>query len=385
MVTAPQEPTIVSALPTSSNILSVVAGAAGDTPTSTLLVTTADRRLHILDATSTDLKNSLVGLQDAPILSCTLYRSDVLLSTSMSGQLIASSLDGQVLERRKDHSKYVVKVAAYHHDSDPLVATAGWDGKILIYRPNPNERTQLGEPAASITLQSKPEAMIFLRHPETTQPILVVSRTDSSFLHYYTTEPEPRLLGKQNLAPHSNAWVAFTPSAIALCPTDSSLLAVATSTVPHMKLLIVRLLVPPFDQNAASQAPAVPIRTSLLDDGPATETQASQARAALVIADREHAAIQIQCSTMAVQTAYSTPAVAWRPDGTGVWVNGDDGAVRGIEASSGKIVATLQGHEPGSKVRCLWAGKVHGPDGHEEVLVSGGFDQKLIVWKAWKS
>ena len=81
---------------------------------------------------------------------------------------------------------------------------------------------------------------------------------------------------------------------------------------------------------------------------------------------------------MAPQTPYSTPAVAWRPDGSGVWVNGDDGAVRGIEASTGKVACTLRGHEDGSKVRCLWAGRVDGV----EWMVSGGFDQRLIVWAA---
>ena len=96
-----------------------------------------------------------------------------------------------------------------------------------------------------------------------------------------------------------------------------------------------------------------------------------------MLADKEEAAILIHCTTLSPQSAYSTPAVAWRPDGSGVWVNGDDGVVRGIEAASGKIVATLKGHEPGSKVRCLWAGMV----GDEEWLVSGGFDQKLLVWK----
>ncbi|KAK5126556.1 hypothetical protein LTR85_009490 [Meristemomyces frigidus] len=311
-----------------------------------------------------------------------VFRERHLLTASMSGQLLVSNIEGSTIDKRRDHSKYIVKVAVHDEDERPLVATAGWDSKINIYSPVVDGEFSLGDPTATISLQTKPEAMVFLQHPETAQPILIISRTDSSFLYYYTTEKEPRLLGRQNLAPHSNAWVAFTPSALALCPTDPSLLAVGTSTVPHMKLLLVRLLVPPFDQEAPlTQAPTLQLRTSLLDDGPATETQASQARAALAIAERESAAIQIHCTTMAPQTAYSTPAVAWRPDGSGVWVNGDDGAIRGVEVSSGKVVSTLQGHEAGSKVRCLWAGDVEGQDGREELLVSGGFDQKLIVWK----
>ena len=151
-----------------------------------------------------------------------------------------------------------------------------------------------------------------------------------------------------------------------------------------MKLLIVRLLIPPYNPVAP---PVLATRTSLLDEIPdGAETIASRTRAELAIADREAAAILIHATTMAPQTAYSTPAVAWRPDGSGVWVNGDDGTVRGVEVSTGKVVATLKGgHDEGTKVRCLWAGRVDANEGEEEWLVSGGFDQRLVVWKATKS
>lgn len=300
----------------------------------------------------------------------------------MSGQLHVSDSRGHVLEVRRDHSKFVIKVAVLDDDlGESLVATAGWDSKILIYEPDISpDSVKLGEPRITIPLTTKPEAIAFLRHPHNGKTVLLVSRTDSSFIFYYSVEDEPRLLGKQNLAPHSNAWVAFTPSAFELCPTDQTLLAVGTSSVPHMKMLIVRLLFPPWSA-AAAAAPLHSVRASLLDDGPATETQASQARAALVIADREDAAIQIHCTTMAPQSAFSTPAVAWRPDGSGVWVNGDDGAVRGIEVTTGKVVSTLKAHEAGSKVRCLWAGNIRSGEEEKEILVSGGFDQKLIVWE----
>lgn len=66
-----------------------------------------------------------------------------------------------------------------------------------------------------------------------------------------------------------------------------------------------------------------------------------------------------------------------------MWVNSDDGVIRGVDARSGKVVAQLKGHAPGSRIRCLWAGKVRDAangDGYAEGLVSGGFDQKLLVW-----
>lgn len=295
----------------------------------------------------------------------------------MSGQIVIADLKGNIIDKRRDHAKYVVNIKTMDSPDQTLLATAAWDNKINVYSLPKSGLPALDEPIATINLPSKPESIVFLTHPESQQPILLVTRTDSTHLFYYTTDAQPRLLGRQNLAPHSNAWVAFTPSALALCPTDPSLLACATSAVPSMKLLIFRMLIPPWHEQSAAEPPAA-IRTSLLDDNPeATETQASQARSALALADKEEAAIQIHCTTLAPQTAYSTPAVAWRPDGSGVWVNGDDGAIRGIEAASGKIIVNLNGHEPGSKVRCLWAGTV----GEEEWLVSGGFDQKLIVWK----
>jgi hypothetical protein len=228
----------------------------------------------------------------------------------MSGQVHLSDLKGTVLQTRKDHNKYVVRVAVLADSSSPVIATAGWDSKVFIYQPKSASSSDLvlGDPAATIELPTKPESMVFVRHPDMNNPVLLVTRTDSTFIYYYTvTEDTPRLLGKQNLAPHSNAWVAFTPSSMDLCPTDPTLLAIGTSTVPHMKLLIVRLLFPPWDasalaSSAATSIPTQTLRRSLLDDTPVTETQASQARAALLVADREDAAITIQTSTLAPQT-----------------------------------------------------------------------------------
>lgn len=312
----------------------------------------------------------------------------------MSGKItLFDSGTGEVLEERRDHQKYVVKVVSYEDETGAWIATAAWDSKVLLYRMNFNEDDsaivhRLGAPVATLSLPTNPEAVAFIEHPELTAPVLLVSRRDSTFIYYYSIaeatsssvnskEDKLILLGKQNLAPHSNAWVAFTPSALAVSPADPSMLAVATSAVPHMKLIIVKMLLPP---PMASGAVVTDGAAPSLD--PAYATQASQARAALALQDREAAAILIHCTTLAPQTNYSTPYLSWRPDASGIWVNGDDGVIRGIEVSTGKIVAALKdGHEPGSKIRCIWSGWVD-DDRKEEWVVSGGFDKRLVVWRA---
>lgn len=386
---APSKPTVLSSLPSRSNILSAAVleltlGPAAE-PQSFAVITTADRKLHLLDPTSPSytVAHTYSSFQDSPILDVLALDQQHLLVASMSGKLVLyDTVRDEVVVERRDHSKYVVKLASHPEGNTLWVASAGWDAKVFLYKLSRND-VRLGEPAAVLTLTSIPETLMFVASPDDGKTVLLVARRDSTFLHFYAMpslvaeSPTLTLLGKQNLAPHSNAWISFTPSDVQICPTDASIIAVATSTTPHMKLLIVKLLVPT-EQSSLLDATNVP--------GPdGTVTQASQARAELLIQDREEAAILVNVSTLAPQTQYSTPRLVWRPDGSGVYVSSDDGVVRGIEATTGKLMATLQGHDPGSKLRCLWAGRTnanHGSNSDSEVLISGGFDQKLIVWHA---
>jgi hypothetical protein len=336
-----------------------------------LILTTADKRLSILSAESdAPLINSLSTLHDSPILSTTILQDRYLLSSSMSGQVQLTLLSTmELLSTRQDHSKYVVKVTSFEHEDHVWVATAGWDQKVLLYDLDLScpSASSFSSPIATLTLPTNPEDIMFL-DPTATRPLtLLLTRRDNAHLHYYSL-PSLTLLGSQNLAPHSNAWISFSPSSIALSPNDRSLLAVGTSSLPYMKLLFVRLLFPHPPSPTDPQPPAAP------------ETQSSQARLALEIANRESEAIQKHVSTGAPQTPYSTPQVCWRPCGTGVWVNGDDGVIRGVEFRTGEVVAVLRGgHEAGSKIRSICVGYLRGG---RECVLSGGFDRKALIWSS---
>ncbi|CRG92469.1 hypothetical protein PISL3812_09530 [Talaromyces islandicus] len=388
---APSQPTVVDT-PSSTNLLHVSVQPwqrSDKESTSYVVATGADKRLSLfnLDADRT-VAVSMMQLSDSPILShASVCEGRYQFLTGMSGKLLLVQND-EVIDYRKDHSKYTVQVTAYEdQDGHIWIATAGWDAQVLLYRMKIEPSPVIGEPVGAIKLATNPESILITRNPDTQELTLLVSRRDSTHIYFYNLEVlrganstttnnnttvQCEEIGKQNLAPHSNAWVAFSPSCLALSPHDPGLLAVALSTMPHMKVIIVRLLFPSQQTSTEEQNES------------ASVSQAAQAMAALALQNREDAAIVIQANTFAPQTPYSTPQVVWRPDGSGVWVNGDDGVIRGVEAKTGKVVTMLKnGHEVGSKVRSIWAGWVWSEEDSrkEEWVVSGGFDKRLIVWR----
>jgi len=222
-------PTRVDSLPSASNLLHVsVEQLEGERPQTAphhqlLCATTADRRLHLfVPDQAISLVKSINHLQDSPILSCISYghtKKLITITSGMSGQTVLyDHEEDRALDERRDHKKYVVRIASTTEGSTTWIATAGWDSKVFLYRIISGSEIRMGAPVASITTVTNPESITFLKHPDRDRPILVVTRRDSTSLHYYalpmidrgsagtsTPPPELVLLGSQNLAPHSNA------------------------------------------------------------------------------------------------------------------------------------------------------------------------------------
>lgn len=259
-VRAPTEPKEVASLPNRSNILSIsVLNLLLPLATASrqyIAVSTADRHLHLMDPCTPDfeLAQTYSSFQDSPALDIVPVDTQHILIASMSGKLtLFNTASNRVIEERKDHNKYLVKLSTFLSDGGSmLVASAGWDAKVYLYKLDLSaEKPRLGDRIATLTLPSIPESTMFVTLPGDGTPALVIARRDSTFLYYYAvpdaSSPVFTLLGKQNLAPHSNAWVAFTPSDIQICPTDPFLAAVATSRWVHAHdkhLRIVLMLYP---------------------------------------------------------------------------------------------------------------------------------------------
>lgn len=380
-----------------------------DTSLKTVLFSsTADKRLNLLVPASTNLNRDGIHLDswqvsdsinaDSPVLSYVLLQNRFIVFTTISGSIVVyDGVNRETICKRKDHFKYGVHIIQHPASSSAsntkfLLVTAGWDSKIHLYTIDlaDEQSISLDPPCSSISLESLPESILFKIDQYDSSLYLISSRRDSTFLSYYridtTNTPQPSLVlaGKQNLAPYANSWNAFTPSCLASCPSRPDLLAVATSSVPYMKCLGVRILFP--RAGLDGEVPAV--QSAVQEDPPQHASSSSPAGAAAAEAAglqlREDAAVLFHCNTLVGQTQYSLPVVTWRPDGSGVWVASEEGVIKGIDMA-GKVVCVLTGgHDAGVKVRCLWAGSVPegGPHGTKdrEYLVSGGFDGRIIVW-----
>jgi WD40 repeat protein len=364
----------------------------GDSKTGTLVASFVNNTVGFWD-TAKPPRMGAVGLATTSrnVLSLAV-RGSFLLASYMDGSVSIHDIKTfQTLSTVKAHLNYAVHVVTTEDQGNLVVATAGWDRRVSIHCPSAvipgtGRRVDSSDSQAILfsttftthTAAHNVQSLIFARHPDNGDLYLVYTVRDSIYLHYLlltpskaddgTTTYSATQMGRQSLAPQQHSsWTAFTPAHIEACPTDPTLVAVATSHTPSMKLTITRLLFPGLPEPQEAVAPLA--SSTVL---PHLGTQ-------------DELAIRLAVNTNAPQNDYSTPRCAWRPDGSGVWVSGDDGVIRGVDATTGKVVRELRkgGHDQGSKVRCLWAGLVgeQDGDGEREVLISGGFDKKVLVWE----
>ena len=87
------------------------------------------------DPKAFEVFRSYPDLQDSPILDTTVLDRKYLLVSSMSGRIrLYDCRSESLLDERKDHTKYVVKVTSWQDSTTAYIATAGWDSMIVLYR-----------------------------------------------------------------------------------------------------------------------------------------------------------------------------------------------------------------------------------------------------------
>ncbi|KAK6520794.1 hypothetical protein TWF506_001039 [Arthrobotrys conoides] len=386
VVPYPTIPTTLTTLSTSFNILSVTLASLiipteGSTtppsPQQVIISTSSDKSLRIYSAKPPyTLLTTISNLHAGPILCVAAVSQRWLVTASMVGAITISDLKGDIVDQWTGHTKYIVKIAVSEpiessEDKEEIryLAAASYDKSLSIHKlrlPKPTAST-LNTDAFSpkleflqtIKFEQTVEDVIFTKdyradnptqEPSST-PLLITTIRDSPYLHIWsipsdtssttssssTSSPQFTFTSKNPLNATSTSWLTYTPTSLTPHPHHPHLIAMVTSSIPSPKVIIYNLSTYTVDKEFT-----VPVELS----------------------------------------AYSTGIVAWRGDtsASGLWINGDDGVVKGVEIKSGKVKAELKGHN-GRKVRCLAAGTVVEEDEEEELMISGGFDGGLNVWR----
>ncbi|KAF8545430.1 WD40-repeat-containing domain protein [Trichophaea hybrida] len=321
---------------TPSNILFVTINPVLHPFTGPVLISTAaDRSLRIYSALPPHaLLRNFTTPSDSAVLSVAVVEDKWLLTSSMNGLLTLLDPDtGDQIASARPHEKYAIRILY----SSPYIISAAYDKTICLHEIVHDGTPTFSEEVGKLCLPTHPEALALVKLPDNGKEAIVFSRRDSTMLYYHLICPSLPFHSERNLVSGPSSWLSYYPMSISVHPTDPTLLAVATSSVPHMKFILVEI-------------------------------------------DSENVVKEL--FTGAPQSEYSTAVLGWRPDASGVWLNADEGVVRGLEVKSGKVVARLNASEGGEKVRTLWAGEVVGLG---EVLVTGGFDKALRIWTVGNS
>ena len=300
-------------------------------PTSTLLASGGvDKVVKVTDAATGDTVNAIPV--PGPILSLAFSRvqPDLLLVGCMNGDVLLLDLTAHppLQLRAHDHSKYVVAVQ-FAPDGHSF-ASASHDGTVALYTRNPSASTSATSPPSSPT--SAPIPPFALHHRlEYRNPVESLAWLDSSVLCVAPREdnylhlvhcPTRVEQSKVNMNLTGDDHVSFSAMHLALSP-DGTLLAVATDQ--HRLLLL-----------AAGTGIQVRNFWGLQNDG------------------------------------YSTPRVAWSQSGKFVYVSQQDASVCVYDASEGRSVAVLKGHDT----------NVRDVDCHpfNDLVATGSFDRTVKVW-----
>ncbi|RVD87787.1 uncharacterized protein DFL_001997 [Arthrobotrys flagrans] len=372
VVPYPTIPTALTTLSTSFNILSVTLtsliiptseSATQPQPQQVIISSSSDKALRIYNAKPPyALLTTLSHLHAGPILCVAVISQRWLLTASMVGAIAISDLKGDILDRWTGHTKYIVKIAVSEAVESQdgkgeirYLAAASYDKSLSVHKLHlPKSSSDTASPRLeflqTIKFEQTVEDVIFTKdHRDSVQEppsalLLIATIRDSPYIHIWSipsktppATPQFTFTSKNPLNATSTTWLTYTPTSLTPHPHHPHLLAMITSSIPTPKVIIYNL-----STFTADKEFTVPVELS----------------------------------------AYSTGIVAWRGDtaASGLWINGDDGVVKGVEIKSGKVKAELKGHN-GRKVRCLAAGAVMEEDEEEELMISGGFDGGLNVWR----
>lgn len=296
---------------------------------------TNDFKLHTLNLstnTVTETVNNPIGKVIIRKVLCIPNTSLIYLIGMNSIGHIYNTTTKTLDHSSKLHQKLIVDCKITNYNKKQYLVSTSRDLKVQVSLVEDSKIT----PITDFTLSHIPACFDLVEHDG--DLVIVVGKENHTLLDVLSFEGEEFKLKYKisvNDAEFSNA--GFSPRSVRIVQHENvPLVIVGTSHEPYMRLILLLL-----SKYSTSEGL---MRNQIVKN----------------------------INTLSPQDKYSQPVVYWRSDGSGVWVMGDDGIVRGVDLSTGQVAVELKAH--GGKIKDLLVG--------DSFLVSSGVDRVVKVWSA---
>ncbi|ODV78601.1 uncharacterized protein CANTADRAFT_26638 [Suhomyces tanzawaensis NRRL Y-17324] len=301
-----------------------------------LFLTTNKLTVEVVDVQTGKIKKSLSQVLGRVVVKNVVPLTDQrVIFIGMDGKFHLFHYDADVeLEKVSSiqgHKRLVVDARNIRVGEKEYVVSLGWDFMLKVF-----EVTNQIVPVAELKLTSQGTCFDVVNYKGDT--VIVLGKHESTLLEVIRLNVDAKQLVPQYKISLNDAeftQYGFSPMAVAIDTTTMPvpLVVVGTSHEPYMRLIVV----------------------SLAEYGVAKDIARNQ--------------ILKNVNSMSPQDKYSQALVVFR--GSGVWVAGDDGVLRGIDLKHGKVVAEHGGHN----------GKIKHLQAATGGLVSCGTDKVVKVWR----
>ncbi|OBA24063.1 hypothetical protein METBIDRAFT_30409 [Metschnikowia bicuspidata var. bicuspidata NRRL YB-4993] len=296
-----------------------------------------------------DLRTKKVVLKIQAVIGNVVVRrivvaGDLVLLCGMNGKVTSGRLSENLcgfdaLSETQIHPRLVtdIKVVTWHGET--YVVSMGWDFHVKVHVVDKSDGFKLkpvGTPYKLANQGSCLDAVVY----ENKLYVLVCKREITLMDVLCLNEKEAFYLDCR-LALNDAEFSAsgFSPMCVKIfqenevaCP----LVAVGTSHEPHMRVIVVLL------REVGQKDDLFILRNQIL----------------------------CNLNTYSPQDKYSDAQIQWRYDGSGVWIIGDDGVIRGLDVFDKSVDVKLHGHD--GRIKC---GAFYG-----DKVLSCGTDRKVIEW-----
>lgn len=244
-------------------------------------------------------------------------------------------LELKIIAEEKIHARLIVEARCIRWNNRDFLVSMGWDFLVKVFQVDESGIHPFGEPFKLVNQGSCMDACVF-----NDAIIILVGKSEITLLDVLRVGEDRKVELDCRISLNDAEFSAsgFSPMCVRAFSDGRNvpLVAVGTSHEPFMRAIVVSL-------NEVGKA----------GDGVIRRNQ-----------------IIINANTMSPQDKYNLAMLDWRSDGSGLWILGDDGVIRGVDLTTGKVAVELSGHD----------GRIKSFVVHASTLISCGTDRKILKW-----